>query len=45
VIIFKHEKDFLRTFDLGIFHQKIYTKFIARNRKDGLSEVEKELRA
>lgn len=45
MIIFKHEKDFLRTFDLGIFHKKIYTKFLDKNRKDALSEVEKELRA
>jgi hypothetical protein len=45
VIIFKHEKDFLRTFDLGILHKKIYTKFIDKNRREGLSEAEKELRA
>jgi hypothetical protein len=44
VIVFKHEKDFMRTFDLSIFHNLIFTKFVDKARKDGVSDVEKELK-
>lgn len=40
VIVFKHESDFLRTFDLEMFHQKVFELFIPEFM--GASEVEKK---
>ena len=28
VVVFKHESDYLRTFDLGIFHEKLCERFV-----------------
>lgn len=46
VLIFKHENDFFRTFDLNIFCEKIFAKFVDKNRQDGAEEeVSKQLKS
>lgn len=46
VLIFKHENDFFRTFDLNIFCEKLFAKFVDKNRQDGVeAEVSKQLKS
>lgn len=46
VLIFKHEKDFFRTFDLNIFCEKIFSTFVSKNRQEGAEEeVSKQLKS
>lgn len=40
VVVFKHENDFYRTFDVGSFHEKISEKFIPEYLN--ASEIEKQ---
>lgn len=40
-MVFKHEKDFLRTFDLGIFQSSLFTRFVPSYRLK--SDAEKEV--
>ena len=46
VVVFKHENDFFRTFDLNIFCEKIFSRFVDKNREEGPEqEVSKQLKS